>query len=89
MCSSDLRAEEDEAPEAGVDDVAVDAHAAEARSDGDRLVRYDPNPPARKVIHLHREAHRRVQRPDALLFERRHRKHGGGGPGQRMHGGPT
>ena len=60
------RAQQDEVAEPGVDDVAVDAHVTEARSDGDRLVRHDPNLPARKAVHLHREAHRRVHCPDPL-----------------------
>jgi hypothetical protein len=33
----------DEIAELGVDDIAVDAHVTEAGSDGDRLVRYNPN----------------------------------------------
>ena len=66
------RPQQDEVAELGVDDVAVDAHVPQARSDGDRLVRDDPNLAAGKAVHLHREAHRRVQRPDALLLQGRH-----------------
>ncbi len=50
----------------------MDAHVTEARSDSDWLVRHDPNLPARKAIHLHREAHRRVQCPHALALQGRH-----------------
>ena len=66
------RAQQDEVAEPGVDDVAVDAHVPQARSDGDRLVRDDPNLSARKAVHLHREAHRRVHRPHALALQGRH-----------------
>jgi len=55
-----------------MDDVAVDAHVTQAGGHGDRLVRDDPNLAAWKTIHLHREAHRRVQGPDALLLQGRH-----------------
>ena len=65
-------AQQDEVAEPGVDDVAVDAHVPQARSDGDRLVRHDPNLPTRKAVHLHREAHRRVQRPNPLALQGRH-----------------
>ena len=62
------RPQQDEVAELGVDDVAVDAHVPQARRDGDRLVRDDPDL-AGEAVHLHREAHRRVDRPDALLLQ--------------------
>ena len=43
----------------------MDAHLTEARRDGDRLVRDDPDLVG-EPAHLHREAHRRVDRPDPL-----------------------
>jgi hypothetical protein len=62
------RPQQDEVAELGVNDIAVDAHVTEASRDGDWLVRHDPNLSARKAVHLHWEAHGRVQRTDALLL---------------------
>ena len=64
--------QQDEVAELGVDDVAVNAHVSQARSDGDRLVRDDPNLAARKAVHLHREAHRRVDRSHSLALQSGH-----------------
>src|SRR5262249_2112684 len=65
------RTQQDEVAELWVDDVAVNAHVTEARSDGYRLMRDDPKLAAWKPIHLHRETHRRVQRTDSLLLQGR------------------
>ena len=48
-----------------MDDVAVDAHFAEPRRHGDRLVGNHPDL-AGETIHLHGEAHRWVDRPVPL-----------------------
>jgi hypothetical protein len=61
-------AQDDEVAEAGVDDVAVDAHAAQAGGDSDRLVGDDPDL-AGEAAHLHREAGRGVQGLHALLLQ--------------------
>ena len=55
-----------------MDDVAVDAHVAQARGDGHRLVRHHPELAARKALHLHREAHRGIHRPHPHALQGRH-----------------
>ena len=54
-----------------MDDVAVDAHAAQAGGDRDRLVGDDPDL-AGEAIHLHRKARRGVHGLHAPLFKRGH-----------------
>jgi hypothetical protein len=54
-----------------MDDVAVNAHVAQARRDSNRLVGDNPDL-LRKVVHLHRKAHRRIDRPHALPLQHGH-----------------
>src|SRR5581483_8569513 len=55
-----------------MNDVAMNAHVTKAGSYSNRLVRHDPDLPTGKAVHLHREAHRGVQRSNALLFQFSH-----------------
>jgi Recombinase zinc beta ribbon domain len=64
--------QQDEVAESRVDQVAVNPHVAEAGLDGHRLVGDDPDGMPRGLIHLHREAHRGVHRPDPALLEPGH-----------------
>jgi len=65
------RPQDHEAAERGMDEVAVDSDAAQPCGGGDRLVRDDPHL-ARKALHLHGEARRRVQRPHPAALQRLH-----------------
>ena len=51
-----------------MDQVAVNAHVAEPGLDRDGLVRDDPRR-VPELIHLHREAHGRIDRADAARLE--------------------
>ncbi len=64
--------QQDEVAEPRVDQVAVNPHVAEAGLDGHRLVGDDPDGMPRGLIHLHRESHRGVHRPDPALLEPGH-----------------
>ena len=63
-------ARQHEVAEFRMDKVAVNAHMAEPGLDRDGLVRDDPRRVARALIHLHREAHGRIDRADAARLER-------------------
>jgi hypothetical protein len=62
------RPQQHEVAELRVDDVAMDAHVAEAGGDGHRLVADHPNALG-EAHHLHGKAHRRADGPDALRFQ--------------------
>jgi hypothetical protein len=52
-----------------MDQIAVDAHVAEARLDGNRLVGHDPWGVAGRPVHLHGKAHGGIDRADAARLE--------------------
>src|SRR6516162_8476247 len=55
-----------------VNQIAVNAHVTEPSFDRDRLMRDNPDDMARSLIHLHGEAHRRIDRPNATRFKPGH-----------------
>ena len=67
----DHRSEQDEAAEARMNHIAMDAHLPEAGSHRDRLVRNDPKPAGVPAIGLHRKSGgAAVDRADAVCVER-------------------
>ena len=52
-----------------MDDAAVDPHLPKSRRDRNGLMRDDQDP-ARKAVHLHREAGCRMEGRDALVLQR-------------------
>ena len=68
MASTSNRAQKDEVSELGMNQVAVNPDFAETCRGGHRFVRYNPEL-AGKIIHLHRESHRRIHRPYSLPFQ--------------------
>src|SRR6516225_6964822 len=55
-----------------VNQIAVNAHVTEPSFDRDRLMRDNPDDMARSLIHLHGEAHRQVDCPNATRFKPGH-----------------
>ena len=62
-------AQQNEVTEFGVYHVAVYAHVAEAGSDGDGLMRDDPDFSGPDAIHLHRKTHWRIRCPNAPITQ--------------------
>ena len=60
--------QDDEVAELGVDNIAVNAHAAQAGSHGNRLVPDNPDL-AWKVVLLHRKARRGIHRSNATFLQ--------------------
>src|ERR1700731_2351789 len=54
-----------------MDQIAVNAHVAEPGLDRDRFMRDDPDGMTRSLIHLHREAHGRINGANAARLELR------------------
>src|SRR5215510_3654506 len=66
------RSQQNEVAKLRVNNIAMNTHVTEASSHCDCFVRHKPELARSNSIHFHRKPHRRVDRTDANITERRH-----------------